>query len=653
MKRIGRILAGILIIFVLAVAWYASAGQAFLARRLFTNDRRIAEGTHWVRSDKGLYGGPVTVAAVDPRSPETFYAGTTQDEVYFSLDAGSHWSSMGGVSTGAYVTGIVPAEGTTAGILGRAVYGAGFLFSRDNGYTWKNSSRGLGSRNITCLGWTEHAPGMIFAGTGDAGLYISNDAGRSWRLVSGRGLGKNISSVELSPDGKTVIAGTQGAGAWISHDDGATWSLLTSSLGGIDMVTGIDMNPADTQDLAMSITQLGVAVSTDGGRTWTHAAGLPSDCSCVATGIGGRRGIVAGSQSGTLWWSADGRVWKCVLQLPDDNHIYSLTHTSTGILAATTRGVLASADGVSWTVRNNGITNLSLSAVVASQTAPSLLYIGTDAGVFRSADGGASWSLCSPVVAVAGVYVSPDAKVILAGTTKGGILRSADGGVRWSLITKGIPGMEIGFLCGDAAQPGVIFMAGDGGFALSLDQGATWTTRNIGLTAASSSTSSALSIEVASMVVDSRHPGTILLALTGRGIYRTTNNGKRWNPLNGAVGTDWINSLAADGSRSAVYAGTTDSRFYRSPDRGVTWTRCGNGLSLFPSVCGTINTIMVTPDGTVYAGTELGGAAVSHDAGRTFLRLNADLPDIDVRTIVSLGSTVFAVTEHTLVRLAG
>ena len=63
MKHVGRILTVVLVAFVLGVVWYAGAGEAIVMRRVFTNAASIPEGTVWVRSDKGLFGGPVTVIA--------------------------------------------------------------------------------------------------------------------------------------------------------------------------------------------------------------------------------------------------------------------------------------------------------------------------------------------------------------------------------------------------------------------------------------------------------------------------------------------------------------------------------------------------------------------------------------------------------------
>src|SRR5664280_1917452 len=78
MKRIGRIVTVILVVFVLAVIWYAHSGEAVVVRYVLTNAAGVARGTVWVRSDKGLFGGPVTAVAALPSRPAIVYAGTRE-----------------------------------------------------------------------------------------------------------------------------------------------------------------------------------------------------------------------------------------------------------------------------------------------------------------------------------------------------------------------------------------------------------------------------------------------------------------------------------------------------------------------------------------------------------------------------------------------
>src|SRR4029453_18105340 len=63
------------------------------------------------------------------------------------------------------------------------------------------------------------------------------------------------------------------------------------------------------------------------------------------------------------------------------------------VYAATESGVFKSIDGgSSWTAVNTGLTNLSVRRVAIDPQTPSTLYAGADTNVFKSVNGGASWS---------------------------------------------------------------------------------------------------------------------------------------------------------------------------------------------------------------------------------------------------------------------
>jgi len=112
--------------------------------------------------------------------------------------------------------------------------------------------------------------------------------------------------------------------------------------------------------------------------------------------------------------------------------------------------------------------------------------------------------------------------------------------------------------------------------------------------------------------------GTYGAGYLGDGIFKSTDNGRSWQPLPSTVtGTPNVSdnpaelvwNLAVDPSRSdsdvvyaAVYYG-----ILRSADGGATWTMV---LSDFTGG-GMINDVAVTPDGTVYAALSGGGGASS------------------------------------------
>ncbi|WP_165846590.1 WD40/YVTN/BNR-like repeat-containing protein [Candidatus Cryosericum hinesii] len=653
MKHVGRVVAAVLLVFVVAVVWYAHSGEAVVMRHVFTNAASIAEGTIWVRSDKGLFGGPVTAIASFSSNGAVVYAGTREDEIYVSSDGGSDWTPLGGASSGHYVAGIEVDPRANGRIVGKAVYGAGFFLSEDGGQTWKNASRGLGSRSLSCLASPAGSPDTLFAGTGDAGLFISRDGGRSWSRTGRKDLGDRIAAVDASRDGRTVYAGTQETGLFVSRDGGGMWNAIVLPFGSQPMVTGIDIDPADELRLTVTVTGGGIGLSKDGGRTWvtSRRGSLPSDCVAVEFLPGGAPGLVLGTQSGALYFSADGLDWQLAFQLPDGGHVFGLVRSGTGMLAATSHGVFSSGDGMAWSESSTGITNLTLAGLAASPVDADVLYAATDQGVFRSPDAGISWSRCSESNGVISVLVLQDGRTVLAGTSVGSVLRSVDGGDHWVAVTRGIPGVRVSILASCSTGPTTVYAGTDGGFAVSNDAGLTWESRNIDLVATAPVESSTPRTEIAALLPDTATPGTVILSLLGQGLYITRDDGIRWKRLQSSMDTPWVDSLAVDGQTGRFYAGTDTMGVYVSQDGGTTWSRSTRGLSTILSVSGAVNTIAVARDGVVYAGMQARGAATSRDEGATWQRLNSGLPDLDVRCIIVAGDGVFAMTEHCVLRL--
>jgi hypothetical protein len=89
-------------------------------------------------------------------------------------------------------------------------------------------------------------------------------------------------------------------------------------------------------------------------------------------------------------------------------------------------GALRSTDlGVSWSSINAGLPEpLSVRAIVFSSTAPGTLYIGTDAGVFRSLDSGDHWTAFNDGLTnldVTSLAIDPTGQFLHAGTNGGGV----------------------------------------------------------------------------------------------------------------------------------------------------------------------------------------------------------------------------------------
>lgn len=132
----------------------------------------------------------------------------------------------------------------------------------------------------TCVAATPLVPGRVWCGTYTAGVFRSDDGGRSWR-PSGLD-GRLIMAIAASPrDGDVVWAGTEPSEVWRSEDGWAAW-IQTGTLETLPSsptwsfppkpethhVRWIACQPHEPARLWVAI-EAGALVSTeDGGRSW-------------------------------------------------------------------------------------------------------------------------------------------------------------------------------------------------------------------------------------------------------------------------------------------------------------------------------------------------------------------------------------------------
>jgi len=263
----------------------------------------------------------------------------------------------------------------------------------------------------------------------------------------------------LGADGPNLYAGTTssmtGAGdaaLFVSTDQGASWKQLGSAgwpkpnkkgSGGVGLVSQVVVTGAKL----LLVTDSGILLSRDTGTNWTAAAGFAEDPTvyCVAAGSGrmfaGTQRRVFVSEDGGLSWTPAGGAG-----LPKA-YIEQLVAHSTGLFAGTFYGIWASRDnGANWVEANSGIPGHRevgfpehRDVVCLGASGPYVLASVDQAGVFRSSNGGASWTPAGAgLPANAGVwcFASTGGK-LLAGLYEGGVYVSSDNGGSWTAMNAG------------------------------------------------------------------------------------------------------------------------------------------------------------------------------------------------------------------------
>ncbi len=191
--------------------------------------------------------------------------------------------------------------------------------------------------------------------------------------------------------------------------------------------------------------------------------------------------------------------------------------------------------------------------------------------LFRSTDGGATWSLLGriPYPSITALAVDPfDARFIYAAARGTGLYRSDNGGVSWQMYS--LPGYANAFdwntgVAGQVIAAGYCLYGGSyrAALYLSTDRGATWTV---------SMPRPDTVFYAYACAADPARAGTFYLGSNSSYLYRTTNRGSTWNLVNsGLPSAATIVSLAVNSDGSTVLAGTS-AGIFRSTDQGASWS---------------------------------------------------------------------------------
>ena len=84
---------------------------------------------------------------------------------------------------------------------------------------------------------------------------------------------------------------------------------------------------------------------------------------------------------------------------------------------------------------------------------------------------------------------------------------------------------------------------------------------------------------ITAIVIDPFNPNQVFAGTWGSGMYKTLDEGQKWQPANLGLDNLYINSLAIDPKHPAtLYAGTYKNQIYKTTDGGNRWTWSGTGM---------------------------------------------------------------------------
>jgi hypothetical protein len=222
---------------------------------------------------------------------------------------------------------------------------------------------------------------------------------------------------------------------------------------------------------------------------------------------------------------------------------------------------------------------------------PGRLY-AAGGGVFRSDDGGHSWTTVAATFEVGPVALVVDAAdptTLYAGTVLGGVQRSTNGGATWQPKNEGLDRTDVLALTADPSNPSVLYVGLDtGGLYKSVDGAESWGPTGLA------------DVSVRAVVVDPDDPGTIYAATVFDGVFKSADGGDSFEPASAGLTTLELQALASDPEAPAsLYAGTARTACFGRP----TAVRRGRRSRSACRRCAWRRSRSTVAAGVVYAGT--------------------------------------------------
>jgi photosystem II stability/assembly factor-like uncharacterized protein len=391
---------------------FAAASGTLIAGTRGGAYRSTNNGDSWTLATSGL--SSMAVPTLIGLGAE-FFAGTFGAGAYRSTNAGVDWSS----STVGWPGGNVRAFCARDGAIYGADYGLKPLYkSTDDGAHWNPIGSGITSELLYALAGNDS---RVFSGA-YGGVHFTSDNGSTWTTPSALS-GTTISSLCIK--GGLVFAGTGHNGPYVSTDNGATWAPANGGLS--------SSSSRSTAALAYDSLYLfagthgGVYRSTDNGTSWLPASsGLTDTLVFALCSANGR--LFAGTNTGVYLSTNSGSLWTVLTNGLPSYRVTSIVSTDNDILVAYALGgnpsVYKSTDnGSSWNPVSSG---LASGAVIQTLcVAGGAVFGGTDAkGIWLSTDRGGNWSDISQGLSGPGLKISAltsSGDYLFSGATKGGI----------------------------------------------------------------------------------------------------------------------------------------------------------------------------------------------------------------------------------------
>ncbi len=597
--------------------------------------------------------GRINCVAVNPADTNIIFVGTASGGLWKSTNGGSSWSTNTDAFGTLGITAIVfdPVDANIMYIAtGDAdagdTYSVGVLKSTNGGTTWNTTGLNYStSSTVTIRALVIHPTnGNILLATTGSGIYKTTNAGTNWSSVASG----NFRDLEVNKADPTIWYATKTyVGVYKSTNTGASFSALA---GGLPSVVAGRVAIAIAASSPSTVYAIfvngasgfgGLYRTTDAGTTWTLQSNTPNILSWDGTGSDGQGwydlvldvdptnpavvyvggiNLYKSSTSGsswtkiTHWYSGAGYPY-----IHADQHGFAFhPGKNTTIYAANDGGIFRSRNGgTSWTDISSGLAITQFYRLGTSQTNPNRIYAGAqDNGTDAYING--NWDRIIGGDGMEALIDYSNENIGYGELYYGAINRTTDGGNSFSSITNGI-GEDGGWITPyviNPINPATLYL-GTTKVYRTRNRGNSWTAISGALTG-----NTLYTLAVAKTDTNTIYAGD------NSNLFKTTNGGTTWTNITSGLPGASQTYVAVDPTNAQVvyvtFSGYGSQKVYKTTNGGSSWTNISTGLPSIPTNCITIHPTTTT---NLYVGTDV-GVYNSSDGGATWQSFSVGLPNV-------------------------
>jgi photosystem II stability/assembly factor-like uncharacterized protein len=395
--------------------------------------RTLDNGAHWTSITEGMIDdSDIFSIAVDREKVHMVYASACSG-IYRSVIRGTRWIKVQGIPGSNRRTHVLLQDPVDPNIL-YAGTTQGLWKSVDRGITWHKPNPYPYSINSIVVNPLNH--NVLYMATDRSGILRSVDGGQTFEPMNQGFVNRNLT--RFLPESRLYVSSAYDGdfgGIFCSQDGGHSWILTAShaSLMGKNIIS-LAVSP-ENSDLVVAGTYGGLMRSKDGGTTWAFLKGNDS---------GGKQLTGRLLPERERSQSSERRLLEKTMNQPSIrfNDLIFSRSTSRLLYAGSSAGLFKSPDGGdSWT-RIAGLGTRDVSRIVLHPTDPGWMMILVSGELLVSANQGKQWitaSFDTPDIRIYSFAFALDAGGKLWAGTSHGLFLSSDGGRTWNRKKGSLP----------------------------------------------------------------------------------------------------------------------------------------------------------------------------------------------------------------------